>query len=1207
MTKILIPVVMLCQFFLNFAPCSFASQRDIQHFNIFNHYERQKASSVQKNILPKIDLHALKMETSKKPKIGPVLNNFLAGKDGASLTMTGPDRDRVRLIMNTAEDNPYLYDAISRNNAKILHKRNGSIALDVPFDKIESLVNATEAVKNVRLPVKFHPMEVITEGVELTGANLFHIEDYNGAGVRIAVMDVGFMGLTDAYRNGDIPYGARTYDFTDKGIETEYYHGTACAEILYDMAPDAELYLLRISDEIDIYNAVDYCIENGIDIISMSIGTFGTGPGDGTGPLDEYFDHARDNGILVVASAGNYANMEVDFDADGYVDFTIGSHWEGKFYDPDNNNIHEFTHGPVESTYNVIGAYPSQDDDGNPDTSEVSILLRWNDWIDRKMIDYDLYLYEYDLINDSIGDLAGYSNITQDRSQPPMEYISIDLADDEDTQYYALVVQKKTGALSVELEIYLGGTSTFLPFHGSSSAFATSESSMGEPADAESVLAVSAIYYGNWENGPKEDFASQGPTNAWAGSGSRTKPDICGPDGISTYIRGAGTFFGTSAVTPHVAGAAALALSLYPDLSPDELQSYLETNAIDMGDEGKDNLYGSGSINIGFNLIKKYQKINCSEGDFSGALDDGDKFGQSIASIGDLDGDGVTDIAIGAIGDDDEGSCTGAVWILFLNPDGTVKSHQKISDTEGNFTGYIFMFDYFGKSLAPINDLDGDGIFDLAVTHPGAESYDAAEGAVWILFLNTDGTVKSHQKISDTEGNFMGVMDENDYFGQSVTSLGDFDGDGVNDIAVGAVDVEDGAYMGIVWILFLNPDGTVKSHQKISDTEGNFTGVLVSGDGFGESIASIGDLDGDGVTDLAVGAPDDVKGYNYGAVWILFLNPDGTVKYHQKIKNREGNFTGVLNRYDNFGKSITPVGDLNGDGVVELAVGATDYDFSSRGAVWILFLNPDGTVKYHQKISDTEGYFTGTLDDEDNFGQSVETIGDLDGDEKIDLAFGAIRDDDGIASGAVWILFLNYNFNPDNDNDEMPDNWEDIYYLNISSNDSGEDPDNDGYTNIVEYISKTDPLDADTDDDGILDSDEDTNMNSSLDNGETFSTKMDSDGDALHDGTELGITSGISDTDTDIFIPDSDPSATTDPMNADTDGDGLRDGKEDSNQNGRFDSGETDPNVFDIIENDIDTIDDGTDISDNDSGTSGSGGGGGGGCFIETVGYGSRP
>ncbi|MCZ6652977.1 MAG: hypothetical protein O7D91_08115 [Planctomycetota bacterium] len=114
------------------------------------------------------------------------------------------------------------------------------------------------------------------------------------------------------------------------------------------------------------------------------------------------------------------------------------------------------------------------------------------------------------------------------------------------------------------------------------------------------------------------------------------------------------------------------------------------------------------------------------------------------------------------------------------------------------------------------------------------------------------GWVLSHQKISDTEGGFTGILDNSDWLGWSVASLGDLDGDGVGDLAVGAIFDDDGAgNRGAVWVLFLEQDGTVKSHQKISDTEGGFDGDLDNNDRFGASMASLGDLDGDDAADLA--------------------------------------------------------------------------------------------------------------------------------------------------------------------------------------------------------------------------------------------------------------------------------------------------------------------------------------------------------------------
>ena len=115
----------------------------------------------------------------------------------------------------------------------------------------------------------------------------------------------------------------------------------------------------------------------------------------------------------------------------------------------------------------------------------------------------------------------------------------------------------------------------------------------------------------------------------------------------------------------------------------------------------------------------------------------------------------------------------------------------------------------------------------------------------------------------------------------------------------------------------------VQSFSKLSSTQGGFGSGLADGDQFGHGLTSIGDLDGDGVIDLAVGAwLDDQGGSNKGSVWVLFMNANGTVRSKTQIAENVGGFSGNLDNDDYFGIAVASVGDLNGDGNEELAVGA---------------------------------------------------------------------------------------------------------------------------------------------------------------------------------------------------------------------------------------------------------------------------------------------
>jgi hypothetical protein len=312
-----------------------------------------------------------------------------------------------------------------------------------------------------------------------------------------------------------------------------------------------------------------------------------------------------------------------------------------------------------------------------------------------------------------------------------------------------------------------------------------------------------------------------------------------------------------------------------------------------------------------------------------------DSFGQSVAALGDIDGDGVLDLIVGAdgyitvVGD----TAVEVAYLLFLNPDGTVKSSRKITHPDPRPQPNSD----FGRSVAGLGDLDGDGVNDAAV---GARRDSDDRGAIYVMFLNADGTVKNSVKIDDSVGGGPPLA-SGGRFGQSIASLGDLDGDGVTDLAVGGMwDDTGGSGRGAVHILFLHANGTVKARQKIAHETGGGPS-LANRDEFGFSVAALGDLDGDGVTDLGVGATGE--SLDRGALHVLFLNADGTAKSNKlKIANGLNGGPSLVNG-DNFGSSVAAIGDLDGDGIMDLAVGAQfggDGPDPPTGSVRILFLRP---------------------------------------------------------------------------------------------------------------------------------------------------------------------------------------------------------------------------------------------------------------------------
>jgi hypothetical protein len=400
----------------------------------------------------------------------------------------------------------------------------------------------------------------------------------NGTGVKVGVIDLGFASLASAQASGDLPATLSIVDYTGTGTGG-LDHGTNVAQIVHEMAPGAQLYLAKVSTDVQLQQAVNDMITAGVRVINHSASWYGAAFYDGTGPLCSTTNQADLNNILWVNAMGNDRN----------------GHYLGAFSDANADLRHEFASGQNYNTVNLTAG------------ARVRLVLNWDAYTTTN-VDYNLYLYNGN--PDAGGVQVGQSETVQGaRYVPPYEFI--DYTPATTGTYYIVVRKTKSSTANLRLTLFSLGVGL---------GTRTTSSSLAEPADCANVMSVGATDLSD----TAENYSSEGPT-----VDGRAKPDVSGPGRVQTSLTS--QFAGTSAASPHVAGAAALMRGLYPALTTAQIRTLLTGAVKDVYTAGYDYRTGYGRISL--------------DADNDGLNHDAELGHGTNPLLADTDGDGLSDSA----------------------------------------------------------------------------------------------------------------------------------------------------------------------------------------------------------------------------------------------------------------------------------------------------------------------------------------------------------------------------------------------------------------------------------------------------------------------------------------------------------------------------------------------------------------------------------